>query len=278
MKGKQMCRKYSAKENKSFWRQVNSGKPAGKIRIRGRKRECVWRKLRELGLTIKRGFPALTRTQRIRLRELIARGFRAKQIAEHQILGQSEHLTNQNYIQKWMGKLGLVNKNRSRAAKKRRILTPAESRGLNRFVVLHSHELSAKQIAKKYKVKPETISSRQRQLGVKPSLRESVRLPATRRKFLSAMRKKSRQMLANYPAHIANLEKKLHELAQKIRGNHEHVPIEEKLCHKCKRSWPRHTAFFFHREYRFRKGTGVSLHFSGPCKICMSKMRHQKRL
>lgn len=273
-----MCRKYSKKENELFWRQINSGKPLEKIRIKGRKPKCVWRKLRELGLTEKRQFPALTRGQRKKLRQLVTQGFGAKQIAEWRMLGEAKHLTNQNYIQKWMGRLHLVNKNRSRATKKRRLFTPAESRGFNRFIVLHSSELSAKQIAKRYRVKPATVSARQRQLGVKPSLREAVRLPDTRRRFRTAMRKKSKKMLANFPDHIAKLEKKLCALAEKIRTNHTFEPIEEKQCLNCERHWPRRKEFFFAREYRFKEGTGVSFHFSSPCKICMAKSRHQKRV
>lgn len=224
-----MCKKYSAREKKSFWRQVNSGKPVEKIRIRGRKRKHVWRKLRELGLTVKQKFHALTRGQRKELRRLVAQGYTAKQIAECHMLGDARHLTNANYIQKWMGRLRLVNKNRSRAAKKRRIFKPAESRGLNRFIILHSSELSAREIAKKYGIKHETVSSRQRQLGVKPSLPEAMELPTTKRRYKAGMRRRSKRMLAKFPEHIANFENELYAFAEKIRRNHDLIPIEEKL-------------------------------------------------
>lgn len=270
--------KYSKKEKELFWQQVNSGKPAEKIRIPRRDKKQVWRKLRELGLTVKRGFPTLTRAQRKKLRKFAAKGFTAKQIAQNQMLGEARHLASANYIQKWMGRLRLVNKNRSRAAKKRRLFKPAESRGLNRFIVLHSSELSARQIAEKYGIKPGTVSSRQRHLGVKPNLAEAMRLPETRRKFLAGMQKRSAKILVKFPEHIAELENKLNAIAKKIRQNHNAVPIEEKLCLECKKFWPRYGDFFFRRKYRLRRGTGVSFHFSSPCKICMAKKRHQKRL
>lgn len=247
-------------------------------RIFNRDIEQVRRKAREKNMIPKRGFPELTRPQKRELRRFVAQGYNAREISQNHMLGEAEHLVNQNYIQKQMGKLRLVNKNRSRSATKRWVAKPAESRGLNRFIVLHSHELSAKQIAKKYGIKPGTVSARQRQLGVKPSLSEVMKLPEIRRKYLAGMRRRSRKMLANFPKHIAELEKKLLMLTEKMQRNQDRVPFEEKTCHKCGATWPRHQAFFFYREYRLKSGGGVSWHFSSPCKICISKARHEKRV
>lgn len=257
---------------------IAGGTPIEKIRFHGRKQESIRRKARELGLIPKREFPPLTKLQRKKLRELIADNCPPEQIAEFEMLGKEAKPRTVHNIRKWMGRLRLVNRNRSRSAKKRKNLTKRESKKLNAFLREHSTELSAKQIARKFGVKPGTVQARQRQLGIKPPFAVVMRIPSTRRKYLAGMRRKSIKMLAQFDVDIVQREQKLIKLHQSMMTTNgkRSVILEERTCKVCKRTWLKHHKFFYHNEVKHNGYT--AWHFSNICVICEAKRRHNKRL
>jgi len=179
-----------------------NGMPIENVRFRGRKKACIRRKARELGLIPTRGFPPFTKAQQKKLRQLIADNCPPEQIAEFEMLGKETKPRTVHNIRKWMGRLRLVNKNRSRSARKRKILTKRESRTLNAFLREHSTEFSIQQIARKFGIKKGTVDAKQRKLGVKPPFSIVLKIPSTRRKYLAGMCKRSAKMLAEFDFNI----------------------------------------------------------------------------
>ncbi|KKP33006.1 MAG: hypothetical protein A2312_04525 [Candidatus Staskawiczbacteria bacterium RIFOXYB2_FULL_32_9] len=255
-----------------------NGMPIENVRFRGRKKACIRRKARELGLIPTRGFPPFTKAQQKKLRQLIADNCPPEQIAEFEMLGKETKPRTVHNIRKWMGRLRLVNKNRSRSARKRKILTKRESRTLNAFLREHSTEFSIQQIARKFGIKKGTVDAKQRKLGVKPPFSIVLKIPSTRRKYLAGMCKRSAKMLAEFDFNITQREQKLIKLYQAMikTNDNRSVPLEEKTCKVCQRSWLKHHKFFYHNEV---KNNGYTTwHFSNVCVICEAKRRHNKRL
>jgi hypothetical protein len=269
--------KYSKIEKLSFDKQVAQGKTE-QIRIRSRTHANIMRRLKNRGLIPKRGFPPLKKAQRKKLRQLISDNCSPEQIAEFEMLGKEAKPRTVHNIRKWMGRLRLVNKNRSRSARRRKILNKREKKSFDNFLRKHSTELSAQQIARKFGVKPGTVQARQRQLGVKPPFSVVMRIPSVRRKYLAGMRKRSAKMFTEFDLNIAKREEELIRLQQAMMATNgkQSVAHEERTCKVCKRTWFKHNKFFYHNEVRHKGYT--TWHFSNICVICEAKRRHNKRL
>ena len=274
-----MCKKYSKKENKSFLRQIEEGKSIEEVRIPGRKKAQIRRRAREKGLMIKRIiFPPLTRKQRKKLRQLIANGFTPWQIAEGQLLGKEKNPRNENNIRKWMGRLRLVNKNRSRAAKKRKFFEPKEKRTFDNFLRKHSTKLSVRQIARKFGMKRATVGARQRKLGVKPPYSVVLKIPGVRRRIRAGNKKRGKKMLAEFDDNIKIKEAKILASREKMAKNNSQGSslLQKRKCKKCGRVFFKHTDFFYHSDKKHNGYTSRS--FSGICIICWAKKKHQEKL
>lgn len=255
-----------------------SGSLIENIRFRGRTKENIRRKARKLGLIPIRGFSPLSRGQRKKLRQLIKEGYSSAQIAEYQMLGKEKKTRTVHNICKWMGKLRLVHKNRSRAAQKRKIFSKREKKSFDNFLRRHSTELSAKQIARKFGVKTGTVQARQRKLGVKPPFAVVIKIPSNRRKYRASMRKRSIKVLAEFDSNIAKREQMLIDRYHAMMSKNQvrDVPFEERICRVCKKKWLKHKSFFYYHEVRC---DGYTIwYFYSTCVICVAKWRHQKKL
>ncbi|MCX6720174.1 MAG: hypothetical protein NTV36_03665 [Candidatus Staskawiczbacteria bacterium] len=121
------------------------------IVVPGRSSERVRRQALKMGLIPKLRNPRISRSQRKKIREMRSQGYSVKQIAE---FGLQEHPhRTANAVQKVLGRLRLVNKNRSRAARKRKIWRNGEKEEFYIFLRQYSATLSPQQIAKKFGVK-----------------------------------------------------------------------------------------------------------------------------
>ena len=266
-----MCRKWKKEEKEMLRQNIENGIPLQAIKIANRNYDRIRRQARKLKLIAPLKNPSLTDEQKAELCRLRRQGFSAEQIADFDMLGKPERTAVA--IQKSCMKLGLVQKNRSRAAKKRKIWAKGEKKKFCDFLLCHSSKLASKQIAKLFGVKRGTVELWQRQLGVKPCLQDTLALPYVKRKLKRAYRKKSQKMLASFEEHILSKQEKLKNLAEIIRGK---KWIVQKQCQTCRKFWPKHKSFFFHSTVRKNKHT--SWYFCSPCKLCVARQRHEKKL
>lgn len=202
----------------------------------------------------KRWYPALTSEQEERLRELRQQGFTAKKISDLDLLGLPHRTTNN--IQDNMSRLGLVGENRSLAARSRKRFSCGEKQGFDDFLLQNSLKFTPRQIAKKFGVKKDTVTARQRFLGITARLAENLKIP--------------------FEKYIAEREKQLEALVQKLRKQKRIAPPEDRRCKNCGKVWPRHKKFFFHSTHKASCGT--SWNFYLVCVVCTAKQRHQKRV
>ncbi|MEK7562741.1 MAG: hypothetical protein AAB509_03625 [Patescibacteria group bacterium] len=203
----------------------------------------------------KRWFPGLTNEQKEKLRELRQQGLTAKKISELDLLGPPHRPVDN--IQDNMSRFGLVGKNRSLATKNRKHFSNGEKQEFNDFLRQNSLRFTPRQIAEKFGVKKDTVTARQRFLRIK------ARLAQNNPRIL-------------FEKYIAEREKQLEVLAQKLREQKRILPLEDRRCKKCEKVWLRHKKFFFHTIHRTNCGT--SWNFWLVCVICAAKQRHQKRV
>ena len=218
--------------------------------------------------------PSLTDEQKIKLREFRQQGFLPCQIADFDMLGESKRTVNA--IQKACTRLELAGKNRSLAAKRRKMWLNGEKEGFCEFLLLHSAVLATEEIAEIFGVKKSTVNNWERQLGVKLCLSATLALPCIRRKFREVYRRKSQKMLADFEEHILEKQKELEVLAQKMRKKKWIAALGEKRCANCGHSWPKCQKFFFHATVK-KKGL-TCWYFCCLCKICFAKQRHEKNV
>lgn len=266
--------KWKKHEEYALYRKlVQERIPLDKVAILNRKFDGIRRKAIKMGLILRQRNPALTEAQKEKLRQLAEQGFSARQIAENGLLEQSLCRTA-NSIQKYLGKLGAVNKNRSEAAKSKKVWQDGEEERFISFLIKHSARFTAKQIAERFGVKRATVASRQRFLGIKRSFKQALAIPSVRARMKQVYREKAKKMLSAFESRIAAREEKLAELAEKIRLKRQNDPIEEKHCAKCASRWPIRKKFFYHTSFRI--SIGSSWRVSNICVICEAKRRHRK--
>lgn len=258
-------------------KMIAEGVPIEEIQIPNRSPRAIRKQALRMKLILPlRNYP-LTTEQKEQLVNLRKAGVPAYVIASCELLGHANR--SENSVQKLCGKLGLAHKNRSRAAKKRKIWRPGEKKHFDDYIIRHSGTHSSEQIAKRFNVVRVTVTNRKKQLGIICSLKKTLALPDVKRKIRAAYMKKSTSMLEAFEAHIAEVEKELVELAKRMREN----PLNEttkKFCRRCERWWPRHHKFFFHFTHKLGRsnGTGTIWHFVAPCKLCVAKERHRKNV
>lgn len=255
-------------------KQLQQGVAIENVMIPGRKAEYIWRQARKNGLVERQRHRAMTDEQKAELRELKEQGFSARKIADVDIMGLPHRTANA--IQKIFGKIGMVNENRSLAAKNKKRWLDGEKQMFDIFLHRHSMELAPQQIAERFGVKKATVLSRQVFLGVKTSLAETLAIPYVRRKIERSSQERSRRILLDFERHTAEREKQLEALAQKLRRQKRIVRLDDRQCKKCGLVWLKHKKFFFHATYKTNSGT--SWHFSRTCVICAAKYRHKKKV
>jgi len=269
-----MCRKWK-KEEKEMLRDVfGKGAQLSDVSIPGRKSEGIYRQAIKLKIIAPRRNPSLTKEQKDKLRKFRQSGLSTQQIANFDLLAPPKRTANA--IQKACAKLGLVSKNRSRTAKKRKIWLNGEKQGFLAFLRQNSAMLATEQIAKIFRVKKETVACWQRRIGEKLCLSDTLALPYIRRKFRRVYREKSRKMLANFEKNILKKQKELEDLAEELRKRKQADRLEEKICAVCGKFWPRHSNFFFHATKR--KNGFTCWCFVSPCKICVANRRREKNV
>lgn len=269
-----MGRKWRRGEKELLRLMLEEGVPLLGITLSDRKYEGILRQARKLRLIGPLRNPSLTDGQKVKLRELRQQRFSVRQIAEWDLLGPPSRTKNAVY--KMCSKLRIVDKNRSAAAKKRKVWCDGERGGFLDFLRRRSAALAPDQIAEIFGVKKGTVASLQRRLGVKPSLQETLALPFVREKFREVYQQKSQKMFADFEKRILERQKELEALAQRMREKRWFVPLGEKRCVSCGRFWPRHQKFFYYST--IRKNGLTSWFFFSRCKICVAKQRHQKNL
>ncbi len=262
-------------------KQQQAGVAIENVAVPNRTTEYIRRKARQKGLVEKQRHPPLSVEQREELRKLRLQGCSVPQISEFDLLGLPHRTANA--IQKILGKIGMVNKNRSLAAKNRKRWLNGEKQKFDDFLRNNSKRLAPKQlapeqIAKRFGIVEATVTKRQRLLGVKTSLAETLAIPYVRKKAKKARREKARKMLLDFQRHIAKRKKQLEALAKKLRSQKRLVALEKRRCKKCGGVWLRHEKFFPHATYKNKTMPCVSWHFSRVCAICVAKERHQKKV
>ena len=241
-------------EKQLLWEQLIQKKlPLKNVTVTGRKTSGIRLQALKLCLIEKQWYPALTSEQKEKLSELRQQGFTAKRISDLDLLGLPHRTTNN--IQDNMSMLGLVGENRSLATKNRKRWNCGEKQEFNDFLLQNSLKFTPRQIAKKFGVKKDTVTARQRFLGITTRLAEKTR--------------------TQFEKYIAEREKQLEALAQRLREQKRIMPLEYRRCKECGKIWPRHKKFFFHSTHKASCGT--SWNFYLVCVICTSKKRHKKR-
>lgn len=242
--------------------------------VPGKTTDGIRRHVRRYNLAPKQRNPALTKAQKTKLRQLKAQGFSAREISDFDMLG-FPHRTS-SAVQKYVSALRLVNKNKSRARKNRKEWINGEKEAFDNFLRRRSKKLAPVEIAEIFGVVAETVTVRQKNLGVRPSRAESRAMPYFKKKTGEANRVRSRKMLLEFGKHVADKEKQLEELAQKLRRKKWLVPLREKRCPGCGKTWPKRREFFFHAVYKGISGT--SWYFTRYCVVCIAKKKHRKKI
>jgi len=244
------------------------------IVIPGRNPVCIRRQALKMKLVESIRHVALTAEQKAKLRELKSQGLSARQISDMDLLGLPHRTTTA--IQKNLGALRLVDANRSRAAKNKKRWLNGQRQKFDVFLCRHSKRLAPQQIAERFGLKKGTVARRQRLLGVKTSLLQTLALSYTRKRTRESGRQIARKMLLGFEKHIARREENLHLLAERLRQRTLVVPIEDRCCQKCGTTWLKHRGFFFHATVK--KSCGTVWYFTRTCTICVAKQRHQKKV
>lgn len=264
----------SKEEKKSLRAQLKAGVPWKNVVVPGRTSESIRRHARRYNLIPKQRHPPLTEAQKARLRELKALNFSAREISGFDMLGLPR--CTASTVERHICKLGLTNKNRSRGRRARKVWLNGEKQAFDNFLRENSKKFSPEQIAKKFDVVVEIVTARQRFLRVKTSYAETLAMPYVRKKIEKSSQERSRRMLLAFEKYIAEKEIQLENLAQKLRQKKWIVPLQEKQCGTCGKTWPKNKKFFFHTTHRTNFGT--SWYFYQNCKICVAKQQHQKKV
>ena len=265
---------WKPEEIESIRTQLQAGIAIENVVIPDRKTEYIKRRARKKGLVPKQRHPALTEDQKRELSGWKNKGFSTREISDFDLLGLPHRTANA--IQKILGKIGEVSENRSLAAKNKKRWCNGEKQTFDDFLRQSSLKLAPAQIAKMFDVVIETVTARQRFLGVKTSLAETLAIPYVKKKIEKSSRERSKKMLLNFEKYIAKKKEDLEALAERLRGQKRLVPWQEKRCGKCKKNWFKHKRFFVHATHKTRLGT--SWYFLRDCVICAAKQRHQKKV
>ena len=255
-------------------RCLGDGTELQDVKIPGRKREGIRRQAVKLGLAPPLIAPRMTAQQKAKLVELRRQGVSPKKILDLDLLGHPRRTLNSIY--KVCSRLGLVQENRSRAARKRKIWREGEKEEFIDFLLQRSKTLAPEQIAKIFGVSRVTVEDHQRQLKVKLCFAETMALPHTKEKLQKSRQRRSRKMLDEFERGLPKKQKKLKDLAEAIRTRNRKraLPLEEKQCASCGYFWPKHRKFFHFSSVRANGFT--NWHFFAHCKICTGKQRHAK--
>lgn len=269
------CKKWSRFEKELLREQMQFARvPWRKAKIPGRKKDGIRRQALRLGLKEKERHPPLSEGQQAKLRDLVLGGYPLRTISEFDMLGLPHRTVSS--LRKHIGRLGLAGKNRSLAAKAKKIWLNGEKGRFLAFLEENSTLLAPQEIAQIFKVKKCTVVANQKALRVKTPLAETLAIPYFKQKLAESRRQRSRIMLLDFDNHIKQREKELDQLAEKMRGQKRLVPLLEKRCKVCKKTWPKHKKFFFFSVHRTKHGS--SWHFWARCAICTSKIRHRKKV
>lgn len=270
-----MCKKWSRFEKELLREQIQFARvPWRAAKIPGRKIDGIRRQALRLHLKEKERHPPLSKIQQEKLRALVLQRHTLRAISEFDMLGLPHRTVSS--LQKHIGRLGLAGKNRSLAAKAKKIWLNGEKGRFLTFLKKNSKTLAPQEIAQIFVVKKCTVVANQRALGVKTSLSETLAIPYFKQRLTESMRKKSRKMLMDFNRHIKQRENELTRLAEAMRGQKRMVPLLEKRCKMCKKVWPRRRKFFFYSVHRGKHGS--SWHFWARCVICAGKLRHGKKV
>ena len=243
------------------------------IVIPGRNPYCIRRQALKMKLVRKLRNKRPTEAQIEELRQLGTQGLSAKQISELNALGDYR---TAHSIQKILSRLELINKNRSQAAKNRKVWQNGEKEEFDDFLLQNSTALAPQQIAEIFCIKKVTVIARQKILGVKTPLVQTLALAYVREKRIESTRLRARKLLLRFKKHIAERKKKLLALAERIRQRTEPDLIEERRCNRCGENWLKHRRFFFHSRTTIDSYT--CWFFSRVCVICEAKNRHQRKI
>ena len=269
-----MCFRWTKTETEELKRQISLGINIYDVKITGRLWDGIRRKAKRVKLIAPLRNPPITDAQKEKLRELRKQGLTVWQISEFDMLGLPRRTVSA--IQHAFSRMEFVDANRSKGARNRKCWLNGEKQAFDTFLRRNSLKLAPQQIAKRFGVVAETVTARQRQLRVRPSLTANRQISYFKKKIREANRVRSRKMLLNFEEYVAKKEKQLEALAEKLRGQKRLFELQEKHCKGCGKIWPRHKKFFFHATYKTSFGT--SWHFVHDCKICASKQCHQEKV
>ena len=244
----------------------------GQVRIPGRTYEGIRRQALKLCLIEKIRHPPLGESQIALLCELRKQGLSATQISNFDLLGFPHRTADA--IQKHLSRLGLVNQNRSLAAKHRKIWSNGELERFDNFLRENSKKMPPRQIAEIFGATRSTVDKRQRELGVKPSSKQVLAMPFVKERIKDFLCQRSKKIILGFGKRLAQREKELEALAEKLRSNG--APPADRQCKKCGKVWLRHRKFFFHCK---GKTAGYSLwYFARICVLCEAQIRHERRM
>ena len=266
--------KWKKSERDLLRSQLEAGVPWRNAVVSGKTSDDIRRHVRRYNLAPGERHPALTKDQEEKLRKLKAIKFSAREISEFDMLGLPHRTANA--VQKILGNIGEVGKNRSLAGKNRKRWLNDEKEGFDIFLIRNSKRFAPRQIAERFGVVSETVTARQRFLRVRPSRAESREIPYFKKKTREANRVRSRKLLLAFKEYIVKKERQLEALAEKLRGQKLLVQLREKRCWSCGKTWPKHKRFFFHATYKTNFGT--SWYFLRNCVVCAAKQRNQKKI
>lgn len=255
---------------------VQENLPLEKVIIPGRTANGIRRTALRRNWAEKQRHQALTEAQKARLRELKALNFSARKISEFDMLGLPHRTARA--VEKYVSSQGLINKNKSAAAKNRKLWVNGEKQAFDNFLLENSKRLAPEQIAKMFGVKRSTVIVRQRFLKVKTSLAETIEIPHIREKIRKATQEKNLKTLLDFEKYVAEKEKKLEELAKEFLARKWLVKPQEKTCRICGKTWPKHKRFFFYRVYKGKERAFTSWYFWPDCVVCVAKQRHRQKV
>lgn len=243
------------------------------IQITGRSVKCIRRQAIKMGLVPSQRNPPPSTQELQKLRQLRAEGLSTSQIAMFGLGGPER---TANAVQKYLAKLNLMDKNRSQSAKNKKIWRSGEREAFDNFLRQNSTSLAQEQIAQMFGVKQATVIYRQKILGVKTSLKQTLEIPFIKEKLKKAIQKRRQKAIYKFAHNIAEHKKKLKKLAEKLRVKDEDRLLQERCCKVCGTVWPKHPKFFHHCIKSISVGT--AWHFSNTCVLCTAEQRHQKKL
>ena len=217
--------KWKKSERDLLRSQLEAGVPWRNAVVSGKTSDDIRRHVRRYNLAPGERHPALTKDQEEKLRKRKAMKFSAREISEFDMLGLPHRTANA--VQKILGNIGEVGKNRSLAGKNRKRWLNGEKEGFDIFLIRNSKRFAPRQIAERFGVVSETVTARQRFLRVRPSRAESREIPYFKKKTREANRVRSRKLLLAFKEYIVKKERQLEALKVFLPCN-----LQNKLWHQ----------------------------------------------